>query len=440
VLGHLGPLALRPLWFVRSLREQGDLVRIYFGGRPVYVVTSPELIRKLLVEHGTAFDKGSIFDEGKAFLGEGLITSAGELHRRQRRLIQPAFHSSRIAEYVPAMRDAALRVAAQWRPGRPVELDRAMMRAAFGAVTGVMFSGGMPADADDRLQRALRLLVQGAMLRAFAPQLADRLPVHRRYARGVADVRGIVDELLVRCAATPDRRHDLVRHLQTARGPDAEEGMPAGQLRDELIGIMIAGTETTGGALAWVFYELAHRPDVAARVLDEVERVVGSAAVTAAHLAELSYTHRVLCEVLRRRATWLSTRRALRAVELGAVPIPAGTELAFSLYALHHDPDLYPHPDEFDVDRWLPEVERTRPRGAFMPFLEGNRKCLGHTFAWTELAVVVCTLAPRWRFVLTSRRVREVPVATIRTSRLTVLPILRGVGSARHEGEQKVGL
>jgi cytochrome P450 len=213
------------------------------------------------------------------------------------------------------------------------------------------------------------------------------------------------------------------------------------QLFDELVSIMIAGTETTGGAMAWVFYELAHRPEIGDRVFDEVDRVVGTRAVTAADLANLEYTQRVMCEVLRRRAVWLSTRRALRPVELGGFDVPAGTELAFSLYALHHDPEIYPRPDEFDVDRWLPEVAQTRPRGCFIPFLEGSRKCLGHTFAWTEMATVVATIAARWRLYLSpGLRVREVPLATIRPSRLTMLPVPRTRASGRHEGKQEVRL
>jgi cytochrome P450 len=439
-LGHFGPLVLRRLRFVRSLRRHGDVVRVYFGDRPVYVVTSLALIRELLVERGGDFDKGSIFDQGKAFLGEGLITSAGELHRRQRLLIQPEFQRARIEQYVPVMRETALRVTGEWRAGHPVEVDEAMLRVAFGVVTGVMFSGCLSPGAEDPLLRQMRLLIQGALLRAFAPAFVRHLPIQRRYDRAVAEVRAITERLLDQCAAAPVRREDPIHRLHTVRGPGAENGMSPAQLRDELISIVIAGTETTGGALAWVLYELARRPEIAARVRDEVDRVVGAERVTAAQVDELTYTHRVLCEVLRRRATWLSTRRALHAVHLGGMPVPAGTEFAFSLYALHHDPDLYPRPDEFDVDRWLPEVARTRPRGAFMPFLEGNRKCLGHSFAWTELVVVVATLVARWRFVPGPGRVREVAVSTIRPSRMTLVPVAQPARSAGHQGVQEVGL
>jgi cytochrome P450 len=432
VLGHLGPLLTRRLAFVRSLRAHGDVVRIYFGPRPVYAVTGPAVLRDLLVDHGRDFDKGSIFDKGKAFLGEGLITSAGDLHRRQRRMIQPAFHQVEIERYVPVMREAAADLVASWRPDQVVVLDEAMLRLAFHTITRIMFSGGGLGAAEATVRRALPLLVQASIVRAFLPDFVARLPVavNRRYDRAAADVRAVVDELLRLDAAAPGRSPDLVQMMQQARDPDSGSGMDRRQLTDELINVMIAGTETTGGAMAWLFYELARRPALETRVYQEIVEVVGDRPVEFADLARLELTQRVMSEVLRQRATWLSTRRALRPVTLAGITVPAGTEFAFSLYALHHDPALYPRPDEFDVDRWLPEVVATRPRGSFIPFLDGVRKCLGHSFAWTEMAVVLATVIRTWRLSPTpGLRVREIPLSTIRPSPVTVVPARRPAGS-----------
>lgn len=445
LFGHLPALLARPLPFVRALRKYGDVVRIHFGNRPVYAVTSPTLVRELLVVHANDCDKGSIFDEGKKFIGEGLITSAGELHRRQRRMIQPAFTRARIEQqFVPLMRDAALQLSGEWRAGQGIDVDKTMMSVAFRAITGVMFSGVMDPDAERRLLRSLKLLIRTSMVRALAPDFVKRLPLamNREYTPATANVHGIIDELLRRCAADPDRPPDLVHLLQTARGPGAENGMSSRQVFDELINIMIAGTETTSGTLAWTWYELAKRPAVAARVYEEIDRVVGARPVTADDIAGLEYTQRVLCEVLRMRSIWISTRRALRPIELGGLTIPTGTEMSFSLYAVHHDPALYPQPDEFDTGRWLPEVERTRPRGSFIPFLDGNRKCLGDSFAWTEMLVVLATVAANWRLqLLPGTRVRQVPVATIRPSGLIMVPHPRAAAeSGRHERQQEVGL
>ncbi|HEU5471955.1 MAG TPA: cytochrome P450 [Actinophytocola sp.] len=439
IFGHLASLLVRPLPFVRSLPKYGDVVRIYFGGRPVYAVTSPALLRELVVVHANDCDKGSIFEEGKTYIGEGLITSAGELHHQQRRMIQPGFNPPRVAEYVPSMRDAALGLSGEWHAGQPVELGRAMMRVAFRAITGVMFSGALDPDAEERLVRSLRLLIRTSMVRALAPDFVRRLPLpmNRDFLPTAAGVHQIIDELLRRCAADPDRPPDLVHLMQTA-----EPGMNRQQQFDELVNIMVAGTETTGAALAWTWYELATRPEVGIRVYQEIDRVVGTRPVTAADLDALEYSHRVLCEVLRQRSVWISTRRALRPLRLGEWAIPAGTEMAFSLYALHHDPALYPRPDEFDPDRWLPGVEKARPRGSFIPFLDGNRKCLGEWFAWTEMLVVLATIAARWRLrPAPGVTVHPVPLATIRPSRMTMLPEPRtGAGSARQEREQEVRL
>jgi cytochrome P450 len=425
LLGHLVPLAAMPLRYVPSLHRHGPVVRLYFGRRPVYLLTSPSLIRALLVDHGSDTDKGSIFEHGKAFLGEGLVTSAGELHRRQRRLVQPAFHHSLLAAYAEKMRERVEAAAGSWRAYQPIELNDVMMRLAFGAVTTTMFSVQTPPGVEEHLRRHLPLLVRGAIVRAMLPPLVGHLPLpaNRRYRAAAAKTWTIIEEVLDRCEDSPDRDPDLVSMLQQARDPATGAGMSRRQLADELLSIMVAGTETTGAALAWVFHDLAAHPEVERRVHEELRDVIGDRPVEYADVAKLEYTGQVLSETLRLRGTWLSTRRALRPFQLGHLAVAAGTELAFSLYAMHRDPHLYPQPATYRVDRWLPAEAARRERGSFIPFLEGNRKCIGDSFAWTELAVTVATVARRWRLrPEPRRRVREIPVAAPRPSRITMIP------------------
>jgi cytochrome P450 len=194
-----------------------------------------------------------------------------------------------------------------------------------------------------------------------------------------------------------------------------------------MLSVMIAGTETTGGSLAWVLHDLASHPDVEARVHAELRAVVGDRPIEYDDVAKLEYTSRVLNESLRLRSIWLSTRRALRPIRLGDIDVPTGTELAFSLYAMHRNPQLFPEPHRYDPDRWLPPESSLRPRGSYIPFLDGNRKCMGDTFAWTEMLMAIATIAAHWRLrPVPGQRVREVPVATIRPSRMVMIPEPRG--------------
>jgi cytochrome P450 len=385
----------------------------------------------VLVTHGRDFDKGRIFEKGKAFLGEGLITSAGDLHHRQRRLVQPAFHRRMVERYADGMPDLAAQCVRSWRAGEPVPVADTMNRLAFTVVTRSMFGADICPAVAERLHRGLPLLLRASMLRAFTPDLLQRLPtgVNRRYARAAASLRSVVDDLLASHDAAPTERagqDDLVSMLRSARDSETGPAMSPTQLREEVLNIVIAGTETTGGTLSWVCYELARHPQVEARLHREIDTVLGGRPVCWADVPRLEYTQRVLRETLRLHSMWLSTRRALRPVRVGAVNVPAGTELAFSLYALHRHPRVFPDPDVFDPDRWSPERSARVPRGGYIPFLTGNRQCIGDTFAWTEMVIVIATVAARWQLCLPARpQVREVAGATVRPSSLTMVPIPR---------------
>jgi cytochrome P450 len=436
-------LVRRPLEFVRSLHRHGDLVRIYFARLPVYVVTQPEPLRDVLITNGRDFDKGRIFEKGKAFLGEGLITSAGDLHHRQRRLLQPAFHRKMIERYAASMPDLAAECVGSWRAGEPVAVPDTMNRLAFTVVTRSVFGVDLSPPVAERLHRGMPLVLQGSMFRAFTPDLLERLPIglNRRYAEATADLRSVVDDLL-KCHDAAEAGQavptDLVSMLRAARDSETGAAMSPVQLRNEILNIMIAATEPTGGTLSWVFYELARRPEAERRLHEEVDTVLGGRPVCVADVPRLEYTQRVLRETLRLHSLWLSTRRALRPVQVGGVDVPTGTELAYSLYALHRHPRVYHDPDVFDPDRWSPERSAQVPRGGYFPFLTGNRQCIGDTFAWTEMVIVIATVAARWRLYLPAgRRVREVATATVRPSSLTMVPIPRarpGAGSVPGPG------
>jgi cytochrome P450 len=190
---------------------------------------------------------------------------------------------------------------------------------------------------------------------------------------------------------------DLVSMLATATDPATGERMTDEQVCEELVTLFVAATETASAALTWTFHELARHPDIEARVHDEVDSVLGGGLFTAPDVGKLGYTRRVVQEVLRRYAAWLLMRRVVAPVELAGIELVPGAEVYYSPYALHHDPRLYPEPDVFDPDRWLPERFADLPRGAFIPFGAGNRLCMGEGYAWAELVIVLAAVTARWR-------------------------------------------
>lgn len=399
-VGHLWPLWRRPTAFLRALATMGDIVRVDLGRWPVYFVTRPDLIHQVLVTDGRRFHKGRIHDLARPLLGDGLVTSDGTLHRRQRRLIQPAFHRARIASYAEVMEFHARALAQSWRAGQTVAVDAAMRHLTLTVAAQTMLSAASDGRWAADVHRCLPIVAQDLFTRAIMPSVVNRLPipVNRRFDDAAARLRQVIDEVIEDHNARADSGGDLLSMLMTARDAETGETMGDVQLRDELVSVLMGGTETTATTLSWTFHELSRRPDVADQLQAEVDRVVGQRPVGPADVPALKLVDRVLNEVVRRHPPLLLMRRVTGPVQLAGIDLPVGTEIAFSPDAVHHDPRWYPDPQRFDPDRWLPS-RSPLPQGAYVPFGDGSRKCIGDAFAWTEMSITLATIVARWRLV-----------------------------------------
>ncbi|WP_210408313.1 cytochrome P450 [Allokutzneria sp. NRRL B-24872] len=381
LLGHLPAMARGPFAFLASLSRRGDLVRVDVGTLPVYAVTSPELIHQVLVTDARDYTKGRLFDRVRPLLGSGLVTADRETHQRQRRLMQPAFHRARMPGYAEVMRRRAAALAESWRAGQTVAVDKAMHELTLGAVTETMFSSEPSAAAIAEIHRSLPVISRNTAIRALAPKALDRLPIraHRDFDTASRRLRAVLEEIIGYYHARGIDHGDLLSLLLSTPMSDV-------QVRDELITILLAGTETSAAALSWAFHHLGQHPESAARIREDPP-----------------YAERVLNEVMRLHSVPLVMRRALVPVRLAGQDLPVGTELVISPYALHRDPKWYSEPERFDPDREPP------PAGAFLPFGDGARKCIGDTFARTEMTIVLTTVLRQWRLdPVPGHRVREV--------------------------------
>lgn len=189
---------------------------------------------------------------------------------------------------------------------------------------------------------------------------------------------------------------DLLTALMDCAPTPGDPESPAG-LVDQLTLMLMAGTESTATTVAWALHELSRDPVLQHRVQIEVDAAIGSGTPTHAHIGHLELTGRVLTETLRKYpAAWILSRVATRDTILGGHRIPSGTTLVFSPYLLHHRPDVFPDPDRFDPDRWLPANVCPVMRKALIPFGGGTRKCAGDTFAMVESALVLASILTRW--------------------------------------------
>ncbi|UYQ60289.1 cytochrome P450 [Streptomyces peucetius] len=425
LLGHALALWRDPLGFLTSLRQHGDIVRVDLGTMPMYVLTSPRLVHEVLVGQARSFEKGRFFDRLRPLAGNGLANSDGDIHRRNRRMLQPMFSKDRIVAYSDTMSRNALAVADSWAPGQVVDLEQAMAEYAIETLASTMFSTGIGLPAVEAVRKNLPVLLKNLLIRAASPKFLDRLPIraNRDFDAASAALRAVIEDVITasRTSGTADHA-DLLSLLLAAHDGESGRGLTDVEVRDELSTILFAGAETTAAMLAWTFHELGRRPDIEKQLVEEIDDVVGDRPVTIADVPRLEGIRRVLDEVIRLHGVTLLMRRTTAPVQLGETLFPAGTEIAFSLYAIHRDPSVYDDADTFDPDRWLPERRSQLDRQAYMPFGAGSRKCIGDQFVWTEATIAVATVLSRWHLTpAAGHDVKEVASAVAHADRIPMI-------------------
>ncbi|MEV8379175.1 cytochrome P450 [Kribbella sp. NPDC056861] len=429
VVGHVAALAVSPLGFLASLRPMGDLVQISIGRHPAYVVNSPLLIRQMLVERPGSFDKGMMFDKLRDFLGNGIGMSGGELHRTQRRLMQPAFHRHRISEYVEVMARSADEAVAAWPVNRPIAVEDEFSTVTLSVIARTLFRTELAAGAIAELQQAIPVALAGVMRHAIIPsKVLERIPTpgNIRCARAMKRTRQVVTDLIASYRASGADHGDVLSLLLTARENEDGRGMSDEQIHAEIMTILLAGIETSSCVLAWLFLELSRNPDIEARVLAEIEQVVGADQISAGHLPQLDILRRSVSETLRlHHPNWLVMRRTTEPVALGTAELPAGAEILFSPTTLHTDPGLFEDPLRFDPDRWLPDRAPERAEAKYIPFGAGTRQCIGDTYALAEVAVIAATVLKRWQLTGSPAKRRPVVALTVHPRGLRLTPVRR---------------
>lgn len=397
--GHALDLLRRPLEFLAEVRDLGPVVRFRLGPKDAYLVTTPDAVREVLITQLSAFGKGgALIDTAREVVGNGIGTSDGAEHRRNRKMALPAFHHRRIAGYTATMADISVRRAGSWLPGQELSMPDEMHALSAAILARTLITTEL--DAPGVLKRALPELVAGIGRRTYLPvKWVHRLPlpVNRRYAEARKALSDLVLGTIAEYRAKPGDRGDLLSMLLTAVD-DEGVGMSDAQLHDEVLTMMFGGTTTSAETLTWIFHTLATHPEIEKKVRAEIDDVVGDRTVAHTDLPALEYTKRVVAEALRRYpAIWLTSRYAHREVTVQGQVIPRGADVFYSPHLLHHDPRSFPRPEEFDPDRWLPERAAESPRHAYIPFSSGFRKCIGDSFAQTEILVALVAVLQRWR-------------------------------------------
>ena len=395
-----------PLDFFTTLaRTYGDVSTYRMAGEQLFLVNEPQLIRDILVTHNKNFSKSRGLERSRRVLGQGLLTSEGAMHLRQRRLMQPAFHRDRIAGYGDLMAGYADRMRRGWADDATLDIAREMNRLTLAIVGKTLFDVDVESQAAAVGEALTAVMESFWMMMLPFVEVLEQLPVPklRRARMARARLDAIIYRMIADRRASGRDHGDLLSMLLTAQDEDEGGGMTDQQVRDEAMTIFLAGHETTANALTWTWYLLSGAPEVEARLHAEVDRVLQGRLPAMGDLASLQYVERVVTESMRLYPpAWIIGRRAIAEYQLGAYVAPPRSILVMSPYIMQRDPRFYADPERFDPDRWTPEFRAALPKFAYFPFGGGPRQCIGESFAWMELILLVATIAQQ-------RRLRLVP-------------------------------
>lgn len=422
LLGHMGSFRKQPLEMLTAWwRRHGDALRFRLGRRTLYVFSHPDLAEEVLVKQSDRFVK--VYDPlrptGLALvLGNGLVTSSGEVWKRHRRIIQPIFHRSRIAEMADRMAQVGEQRIATWtnRVGGTIDIAAEMMQLALEVISQTMFSASM-AQHIDRISHALQVSIKHAF-DSFSNPLFLPLWVptarNREFHAVMQFLDGLMYGLLAERRQSGAHHDDLLDLLLQARDEETGKGLTDQELRDEALTIFAAGHETTANALAWTWYLLATHPTARARFHEEVDRVLQGRTPNAEDLQHLPYTRALFEESLRLYPPAPAVqRKAATPTTVGGVSLPEGAFVLVGTYNLHRHPDFWSNPEEFRPERWL-DAERPSNRYAYMPFGAGPRTCVGLHFASVEGPLLLALIGRRYDLQLAQEIVEPHLMVTLR--------------------------
>ena len=378
---------------IELFARHGDTYRVYVPARKsyTYVIHHPDDVKRVLVSNHRNYTKGVGLDRVRILLGKGIMTSEGELWKRQRYMMQPMFHRRGITEFASVIDSANDRFIARWEAqaarGEFVNLTDEMSELTLDIVLRSVFGSDL-----DRMAQQ----IGGNPFEVVTKEQARNL----QFAYKFRSLTKLVAELVRRRREAGDDHFDYVGMLMNARDKETGNAMSERELVDEVMTLIVAGHETTASALNWTWYLLSQHPQIEARLHAEIDAAPAAASPSLAQMEALGFTQQVVNEALRLYPPgWLLSRRNIEPDVLSGFEIAAGTNVLLPLYLLHRHPRYWKDPDVFWPERFAPEHEADRPRFAYMPFAAGPRHCIGETFALYEMLMHLYKVARHYRLV-----------------------------------------
>jgi cytochrome P450 len=418
--GFLGRrFRLNPIEFLCQLSKKGDITTFKVANQRVFFLNHPDLVRDVLVTNAHKFIKGRALQKAKKVLGEGLLTSEGSFHLRQRRMIQPAFHRQRINQYAEVMIQYGERFSNKWHEDDVPDIDKEMMRLTLQIVAKTLFNADVEDEADE-VGKALTALVETFqyLLLPFVDTL-EKLPLPQslRFRKAKNSLDQLIYRIIQERRESGEDKGDLLSMLLVAQDEEDNSTMTDEQVRNEALTLFLAGHETTANALTFSWYLLSQHPEKEAKLVDELNQVLKGRLPVPEDYHKLRYTEAILAESMRLYPpAWALGRLAIEDHEISGYKIPRGSLVLVSMYVAHRDERFWQKPNEFIPERWEKiSIKEASNKYIYFPFGCGVRRCIGENFAWTEGVLLLATIARKWKLQLEpSQKFAIKPMITLR--------------------------
>jgi len=387
---------------LQARRLYGDIVYSKIGPLNSYMLLRPEFVYHVLVTNQKNYIKGMGYNSLRMLMGTGLLTSDGDLWKRQRRLMSPHFTPIATLDFSDLMSETIQHMLARWdvaaQRAETLNIDLEMMHLTMSIIGRAMFSfdlGGQPTEAGHAMDEAFAFIPKRSA-NPFVPMWLP-LPAHRHFAQNLKAIDKFIYDQIAEGRRNPDRENFLSVMLKV-QDSETGQGMDDRQLRDEVITLFFAGFETTARTLTWGWYLLNRHPEALEKLAAEARRVLPSGSpASSADLERLTYTRMVVDETLRiYPPTAMLARQNIAEDQIGGYRIPAMSLVSLSPYVVHRDADYWPDAERFDPERFGPEAVAARPKFAYIPFAAGPRVCLGNSFALMEMVYAFAMAAFRF--------------------------------------------
>jgi len=435
IFGHFPAYGRDPLGFATRANDMGGIVPIRFGPVGGLLISDAAAIEEVLVTKNKDFRKSLATRRIGVVTGNGILVSDGDTWREHRRAVQPAFHSERIRAWADVMTQETLATVDSWQPEATLDVHQEMYELTLRIVVRTLLASDVT---DEDIETVGAELAKATHhfdsrfngIKFFIPDFMPT-PGNLRTRAGVRKLDRIVYRLIAQRrtalgAADHDAGTDVISLLLETRKEDGT-ALTDAEIKDEVMTLFLAGHETTALALTWALYLLARNPAQQDYLRGELESVLAVGALPAlADIARLPYTEAVVNETLRLYPpAYAISRDAIRPTTIAGHPLKKRDLALVSIYAAHRNATHFPEPDSFLPERWLDGLAKHLPRGAFVPFSEGPRKCIGASFAMQEAILALATIVNRASFAPTTDvEAKLIPAVTLRPAGPVMLKVV----------------